>query len=83
MERYFVRSNINWDEFVLSLADSTDKSFHVFQVLNDSMAITHSWVVKLLLLRKTSPFHKAVLEIDALLEIPPELSMLKEVDVLQ
>lgn len=35
-------------------------------------------VIRLLLLRKVGPFHKAVSEVEALLKIPPELSMLKE-----
>lgn len=60
--------------------DHTSGSINVNEIVP---FVECSEVVKLLLLRKTGPFHKAVLEIETLLEIPPELSMLKEVGALQ
>lgn len=35
-------------------------------------------VIRLLLLRKLGPFHKAIVEVEKLLQVPPELSMLRE-----
>lgn len=40
-------------------------------------------VIKLLLLRKMGQFHKAVLETEAILKVPDNLSLLKEVEALE
>lgn len=42
-----------------------------------------SEVVRLLLLRKIGMFHKSIREIESILEVPPELSLLKECESLQ
>lgn len=39
-------------------------------------------LIKLLLLRKVSEFHKGVVQIERLLNIPPEMSLLKELEAL-
>lgn len=40
-------------------------------------------VIRLLLLRRIGMFHKSILEIERILAVPPELSLLKECESLQ
>lgn len=39
-------------------------------------------LIKLILLRKVSKFHKGVLQVERMLNIPPEMSLLKELEAL-
>lgn len=81
-----------WPGKILTLATNKKRaSIHFFGTNNRGSVDVKEIVpfeyshdaIKLLLLRKRGPFHKGVLEIETILGVPPNLSLLKEIESLK
>lgn len=87
-----MKSYSAWPGQILTLATNKKRaSIHFFGTNNRGSVDVKEIVpfeyshdaIKLLLLRKTGPFHKGVLEIETILGVPPNLSLLKEIESLK
>lgn len=77
----------------LNAFSNNNKRAHVFffgenntgQVnVSEIVPFEHSMnVIRLLLLRKVSSYHRAIAEIESILKVPPQLSLLKEINAIE